>query len=376
MKHRRIMLWITLSTMFALAGCSKTQENIDTEDSSAAPTVEIVTDTPATDVQTEETTDTEEETREGMYRSELTNEWLDESLKNQRPVAIMIDNDERALNHYGISHADILYEMTNSTKNKGITRLMAIIKDYEDIELIGSMRSARPSFIQLMTEWNAVYCYFGGPFYIDDYIAKDHVDSLNGNATDTWNKRIDNGKATEFTAYAYGAGLKSTIENKWGLDYNDYYEGPHYQFASEKNPVDLSTVTGSMSGVEVDLPFPLNKPYFEYNEEDGLYYRWEYGKPHVDAETGEQLAFENILLQNAKYVVFDENGYMMFHSIDYDREGYYLTNGKVIPVTWTKEDECSPTRYFNDDGEEITLNTGKTYVALIPDDIWNNMKIK
>ena len=376
MKHRRILLWITLSTMFVLAGCSKAQENIDTEDSSAAPTVEIVTDTPATDVQTEETTDTEEETREGMYRSELTNEWIDESLKNQRPVAIMIDNDERALDHYGISHADVLYEMTNSTKNKGITRLMAIIKDYEDIELIGSMRSARPSYIQLMTEWNAVYCYFGGPFYIDDYIAKDHVDSLNGNAGNTWNKRADNGKATEFTAYAYGAGLKSTIEDKWGLDYNDYYEGPHYQFASESNPVDLSTVTGSMSGIEVNLPFPLNKPYFEYNEADGLYYRWEYGEPHIDAETGKQLAFENILLQNAKYVVFDENGYMMFHSIDYDREGYYLTNGKVIPVTWTKEDECSPTRYFNDDGEEITLNTGKTYVALIPDDIWNNMKIK
>lgn len=376
MKHRRILLWITLSTMFVLAGCSKAQENIDTEDNSAAPTVEIVTDTTATDVQTEETTDTEEETREGMYRSELTNEWIDESLKNQRPVAIMIDNDERALDHYGISHADVLYEMTNSTKNKGITRLMAIIKDYEDIELIGSMRSARPSYIQLMTEWNAVYCYFGGPFYIDDYIAKDHVDSLNGNAGNTWNKRADNGKATEFTAYAYGAGLKSTIEDKWGLDYNDYYEGPHYQFASESNPVDLSTVTGSMSGIEVNLPFPLNKPYFEYNEADGLYYRWEYGEPHIDAETGKQLAFENILLQNVKYVVFDENGYMMFHSIDYDREGYYLTNGKVIPVTWTKEDECSPTRYFNDDGEEITLNTGKTYVALIPDDIWNNMKIK
>lgn len=376
MKHRRILLWVTLSAMLALAGCGKKQESIDTEDSTSEPTVEIVTDEQETDVQPDEATDTEEETREGMYRSELTNEWIDESLKNQRPVAIMIDNDKRALDHYGISHADVLYELTNSTKNKGITRLMAIIKDYEDIELIGSMRSARPSFIQLMCEWNAVYCYFGGPFYIDDYIAKEHVNSLNGNASDTWNKRIDNGKATEFTAYAYGEGLKSTIEDKWGLDYNEYYEGAHYQFASESNPVDLDAVSGSMSGVEVDLPFPMNKPYFEYNEEDGLYYRWEYGEPHIDAETGEQLAFENILLQNAKYVVFDENGYMMFHSIDYDREGYYLTNGKVIPVTWTKEDECSPTRYFNDDGEEITLNTGKTYVALIPDDIWNDMKIK
>ena len=34
----------------------------------------------------------EEETREGMYRSEMTNEWIDDSLQSQRPVAIMVDN--------------------------------------------------------------------------------------------------------------------------------------------------------------------------------------------------------------------------------------------------------------------------------------------
>ena len=53
-----------------------------------------------------------EETREGMYRSEITNEWIDESLKNQRPVAIMVDNEKTALPHYGLTEADVVYELS------------------------------------------------------------------------------------------------------------------------------------------------------------------------------------------------------------------------------------------------------------------------
>ena len=32
-------------------------------------------------------------------------------------------------------------------------------------------------------------------------------------------------------------------------------------------------------------------------EEDGLYYRYEYGQPQVDEMTGEQLAVDNVLLK-------------------------------------------------------------------------------
>ena len=66
----------------------------------------------------------------------------------------------------------------------------------------------------------------------------------------------------------------------------------------------------------------------------------------------------------------------MFHSIDFNRDGYYITNGKAIPITWSKEDELTPTRYYDMNGDMITLNTGTTYVALIPDDIWSGLEIK
>lgn len=71
-----------------------------------------------------ENADTEEEEvlPEGKYRSELTNELIDDSLKDQRPIAVMVDNESIALPHYGLSHADVVYEMMNSTLNGRITR--------------------------------------------------------------------------------------------------------------------------------------------------------------------------------------------------------------------------------------------------------------
>ena len=78
-----------------------------------------------------ENADTEEEEvlPEGKYRSELTNELIDDSLKDQRPIAVMVDNESIALPHYGLSHADVVYEMMNSTLNGRITRFMALFKD-------------------------------------------------------------------------------------------------------------------------------------------------------------------------------------------------------------------------------------------------------
>ncbi len=45
-------------------------------------------------------------------------------------------------------------------------------------------------------------------------------------------------------------------------------------------------------------------------------------------------------------------------------EGIYITNGKMEKVTWSKDNEDSPARYYNESGAEITLNQGKTWVCI------------
>ncbi|HAG69063.1 MAG TPA: DUF3048 domain-containing protein [Lachnospiraceae bacterium] len=378
MKRKTLFRVLSLSVVFslALAGCKKDKDKDKEQESAFAdPVIQVVTEDKEK-VEPEAVVEevvVEEETREGMYRSELTNEWIDEAIKDQRPIAAMVDNEKTALPHYGLTKADIVYEMTNSTANEGVTRFMVLVKDWESITQLGSIRSVRPTNLQIIPEWNAVICHDGGPFYIDDYLAKDYVENFSGTFS-----RVDNGKSREFTEYICTGDLDKNFTSKgYSRTYNDYYPGPHYQFASESSPVDLSSDSKSIDATHIQLPYRHNKPYLDYDESTGLYYYSEYGQKHTDpGNNNEQLSFKNILLQDARYVQFDSNGYMMFHSIDFNRDGYYITNGKAIPITWSKEDELTPTRYYDLNGDMITLNTGMTYVALIPDDIWSSLEIK
>lgn len=369
MKKKMVVFLLTLSSVLVMSGCGKKEEEPVAE-TTQEPVIQVVTDTPQTETVAAEPV---EESREGMYRSELTNEWIDEALKDQRPIAAMVDNEKTALPHYGLTKSDVVYEMTNSTANDGVTRLMVLVKDWGNIQQLGSIRSTRPTNLQIAPEWNAVVCHDGGPFYIDDYLAKPYVENFSGTFS-----RVDNGKSREFTEYILPGDLEKNFSNKgYSKTYNEYYKGAHYQFSSESAPTDLSSASNAINASHIQLPYKHNKPYLDYDSEKGVYLYSEYGSAHVDpGNNNEQLSFKNLLIQNCRYVEFDKNGYMMFHSIDFNREGYYITNGKAIPIIWAKEDELSPTKYYDQDGNEIKLNTGRTYVALVPDDIWSGLEIQ
>ncbi len=64
-------------------------------------------------------------------------------------------------------------------------------------------------------------------------------------------------------------------------------------------------------------------------------------------------------------------------SIDSGRAGYYITNGKAVAVTWAKTGENTPTVFFDAmTGKPIEINTGKTYIALVPSDSFANIVIQ
>lgn len=329
-------------------------------------------ETPATEETPTEQVPAEEESREGMYRSELTNEWIDESLKNQRPIAVMVDNEKTALPHYGLTEADVVYEIMNSTANGRITRFMAIVKDWGKIEQFGSIRSTRPTNIMLAAEWNAVLCHDGGPFYIDDWIAKKYSANFSGGFA-----RVNNGKSREFTEYICAGDLdKKFSGSKYTTEYNEYYKGQHYHFSNTE--IDLSTVGAAIDCTEIELPFPHNSSRLQYNESTGTYDYYEYGSAHTDPQHGNaQLTFKNLLIQDTTFKQLDDNGYLIYNAIDSGRDAYYITNGKAMEVTWIKPAEDDITIYLNKQtGERIELNTGKTYVALVPSDSWDKVVIK
>lgn len=368
MKKKTLFVLTALAMSAVLCACGSKEENV-------TATVEEIPIGAKEDVVAESTEEAvlEDELPEGMYFSELTNEPIDESLKNQRPIAAMVDNESTALPHFGLNDADIIYEMMNSTANGRITRMMAIVKDWENIKQLGSIRSVRPTNILIAAEWNAVLCHDGGPFYIDPYLAEPYSDNFSGGFS-----RVDNGKAREFTEYIMTGDLAKRFDaNGVDREYNEYHVSPHYNFAPKADPIDLSKNSDSISASKVELPFEHNGSYLEYDEEEGVYKYFEYGKAHLDGATNEQLAFKNLLIQSCTFNQYDENGYMIFNCIvGTPTAGYYVTNGKAIPVTWLKASATEPTRYYDASGNEIKINTGKTYVALVPDDDWSDLVIK
>lgn len=378
MKKKTVLL-LALCTAVVLAGCDK-EEEAKPQVVTSEPKIQVVNDTPAISIEdpVAEEEEIDDGSHEGMYRSELNNEWISEELKDQRPIAVMIDNEKTALPHYGVSQADVVYEMTNSLANDGITRLMVLVKDWGKIEQLGSIRSTRPTNLVIAPEWNAIVCHDGGPFYIDDYIAKPFVDNFSGTFS-----RVDNGKSREFTEYILPGDLDKNFNDPDNADvsktYNEYYTGgPHYKFVTKDDEInDLSSLPKVQDCTKVELPYKHNGSTLEYDDATQRYMYSEYGQKHTDpGNNDEQLGFTNVLIQNARYVKFDDNGYMMFHAIDYNRDGWYITQGKAIPITWSKEDEVSPTQYFDLDGNEITLNTGKVYVAIVPDDKWSGLNLE
>jgi len=376
MKKKSLVIGMLLAFALAMTACggndkpASNTENANTEVSS-----EISTQT-GSDVVIQEPID-EAMIPDGMVMSDLTGEFIDEEIANQRPVAVMVDNEKTALPHYGLTKADIVYEMVNSTANDRVTRFMVMVKDWASIEQLGNVRSARATNCMLAMEWNAILCHDGGPFYINDYTVLPSLDNLSGGFS-----RIPNGKAYEFTEYiAEGEVAKRLDANNIETEYNNHYEGTHFTFA---NNIDLAGEAATF----IDLPFPHNASELEYNAEDGLYYYSEYGAPHLDpGNDNAQLCFKNVILQEADMLThfvkeadgkvnYDQNGYMYYQLENETGKGYYIVNGEVTEITWKKGDLTSPTQYFDANGNELVLNVGKTYIAIVPSDAWKEVVIK
>ena len=133
-----------------------------------------------------------------------------------------------------------------------------------------------------------------------------------------------------------------------------------YQFARNGQEVVLNN---ALEAWRVAPGYAMNKAYFEYNEEDGLYYRYQYNGPHKGDEG--QIAVKNIIFQYCPVGHYATTQYLNIdvHTPQY---GYYITGGKAIPVSWEKDGQFGVTHYYNTEKEEITLNQGKTWVCIIP----------
>ncbi len=349
MKKLLITGLLVVSCGLYLTGCKKKEEPIATTEQPIVEAVVVETETEA------------EPTRPSGVNL-LTGEPMDEKLAAQRPVAIMIGNTVDALPQYGLGQADILYEVP---VEGGLTRLMGIYQDYSNLDKIGSVRSCRHYFAYYAIEFDAIYLHYGQASYAEALLGSGLVDDLNGLDTkvDSLAFTRDPNRKAPHNAFSTSEGIAAAIEYKeYETQYDENFMG-HYLFAEEGKETELKT---GEKAVVVRPGYVLDKPWFVYNEEDGLYYRFQYKMEHMDENTNEQLAFKNIIFQYSNYHKLDEN-YLDVYSSG-GGEGKYITNGKAIDITWERKDENSITHYYDANGDELVLNQGKTCVCVVLND--------
>ena len=373
MKKNVLLAVLALSVSMLLFGCGDKKEDTAIEE----VTLEVQPDTP---VVNEPSADTTEEAvtadddippQEGMVRSKLTNEWVSADIGSLRPLAVMIPNDKSALPQYNISNADILYECLVEGE---MTRLMAIYGDWTSLERVGNIRSCRDYFVYWAFEWDSIYCHAGGPFYIDEVIGRSDTNNINALVAPQGVFYRTSDRSAPQNLYLDGEDIL-TEASRLGYELtprDSYSDDTHFQFTSQSKPNNLDEYgSKAVTATKIDLSnaYPVTKTWFEYNEEDGLYYRYQApsGGAHMDAATDSQLAFENVLIQFTYHEVRDDNGYLAFQCIDTSKDGWYFTNGKGIHVNWKKTSDYSATRYYDDNGKEIALNTGKTMICIVQD---------
>ena len=161
-------------------------------------------------------------------------------------------------------------------------------------------------------------------------------------------------------AYVTGQGLQD-IAASLGLT-RDYPAGYTPNLHFNKTDTELE---GGETANSIILPYPVDSPWFEYNAEDKLYYRYEYGDAHTDMENGEQLKFKNVLVQYMEQEGYLDDPILLDLHVVGQGSGLYFTDGKVVPVTWEKKDYGEATQWFGPDGEPLMMNPGKTMIQVI-----------
>lgn len=372
-KHGRWLLTgiAALAILSALSGCGKKHEEVAAT-AAAAPETEKETETQVIVLETEPSTEAETKAEEpeervevdGKIRSFLTGEMVDVAIGNRRPLAVMMSNDKASLPQYGINRADIVYE---APVEGDMNRYMALIEDYDDLERIGSVRSCRTYYTYFAREYDAIYAHFGQSTFAEPYLKNvDNINGIDGIGGTAFYRSKD--KKAPHNAYTSGSRIKKAIEK---LGYRTSYkedQPEHFKFARGSEQF----VPDSDDAYKIVPGYPMNNPWFEYQEDEGVYHRFQYGAAHK----GDQglISVKNIIFQYVEWGHYATTDYLNLN-VHKGHEGYYFTNGKYQKITWKKDGEFGITHYYDLDGNEITLNKGKTWICIIGTDRYNKAEI-
>ena len=280
---------------------------------------------------------------------------------NERPYAVMINTHNDALPQSGLQDAYIVYELM---VEGGITRMMALFKGKE-LDKIGSVRSARTQYLGYVYENDAIYVHAGGAKDALNRISSEGINDIDVDGQYGVRDTSLN-RAWEHTLFTTTDLLNTAVSNRGFRTETNVDNLLNYQV----DPLNLEEYTTKSVANNISIQYSYYRTsQYTYNTETKTYLRTMNGNPNTDLVTGKQYAVKNIIVYGVNHSSYCYNGYCAYQKIDNigTGEGYYITEGYAIPITWTKENEKAQTLYtVKETGKELVVNDGNTYIQIYP----------
>ena len=297
----------------------------------------------------------------------LTGEALDTDISQNRPYAFVLNNLQRALPQCGVQSADIIIE---APVEGGISRMLGIFQDITDVGPIGSIRSARPYLVDLSLAFDSIFIHAGGsPQAYEELASKDvlHFDGVNGRTGTQIFYRDEDRRATagyEHSLFTDSSLIEEYIspmdirhEHEAGYEYAQTYE-TEAQPAGGSAADDISVIVSGSKETN-----------FKYDGESKKYLISEYDEAYTDGNTDAQVSCKNVivLVTDVSRISGDTEGRLEVRTTG-TGTGYFACEGKLIPISWSRDDVYSQFEFTTEDGSPLSLGRGNSYICITSSD--------
>lgn len=364
---RALSAAVCIGLILSSTSCGKKSTEVEKKtETSATTTVTASQTAKTTTTKKTETTKAEEKApakaaKKKSYNILTGKNDISKSAQGKRPVAIMINNISTALPQYGIYDADVMFECP---VEGGITRMMALYADYTKVPDVCSVRSCRYYFAYFASSFDAIYFHWGIDMHVADKKLKElAIDHIDGQYNEVLFKRDPNrigAYSMEHTGYCDGSEIPEQVKAA-GIR-------SHLSESSAKSVFSFTDKFKKLSdeaATNVNVTFS-NSYYstFTYDEKSKTYKKQHNGSKHMDTAANKQLEYTNVIVlaSNDIKVIRNDNGLL---SLDWKGGyGYCFSAGTVQKITWSKESEKGKLILKTDNGKQLKINSGKTYIGV------------
>jgi hypothetical protein len=285
---------------------------------------------------------------------------------NAKPIyAIQIENSPEARPQSGLKEADIISE---AVAEGGITRFNAIFHDFVPAN-IGPIRSLRPYYIDWFLPYNAPIVHAGGsPEALSD-IRSLGVQDMEHGVNGAYFRRVSNRYAPH-NLYSTGSQMLDLYTKK-GYSNGDFTglirkeipkETDETEEATETTPTPAPAPTAKT--INLKISSTLYNVSYSYDAATNKYLRAQGGGPHIDAESGQQLQTDVVIVPVMSKKIHPDRVHTQYGSVGSGKV-FVFQDGGVIEGTWKKEARNTQWQLLDAAGAPIALNPGQTWFTMI-----------